>query len=40
MTSQNRWARPFYKPAANLQHTLHAVPHLYSKLFIRCSPTI
>jgi len=39
MTSQNRRARPFYKPPPNLQHTLHAVPHLHSKVFIRCSPT-
>jgi len=40
MPSQNRRARPFYKPPANLHHTLHAVPHLHSNVFIRYSPTI
>jgi len=29
-----------YKTPANLQHTLHGVPHFHSEVFIRCSPTI
>jgi len=32
MTSQNRLTRPFCKPPANLQHTLHAVVHLHSNV--------